>query len=683
MKTVKRVGGRAVEASVSVRLMAGLVLVASVVPAGSAWGQSTYMWKTTTTGTGWLNSANWTAGPANTAPGVSANGSSLIDGNAGDVAVFNALGFPGAEIGIDFSASANTGVGNDTGANGLLTLGAINWNSPTTAVTIGKSDSVAPSGILRLTGAIVTSGFQTIPNVLISVSSGAGTDLTIADTVFTGTGTLAVQLGTANGGFHVATDRSLTIGSAVTELSAGSGFTKLGGGTLTLSGTNTFTGPVTVQAGVLSARSAGAFGAAGGTSSVASGGAVSLEDGVVISGESISLRGTGAANGAGTGNGALRAAENATAFWAGTIILDDAVARLGAADGGTLRVSGSIQNGLANTLNIGAGFPGGSGTVLLSGTNTYTGNTNIIRGTLKLGRSNALPTGTVLDVDSSNAAETAIFDLAGFNQTVGGLKRSVPAGGGGSLVKITGNTPSTLTVNQAINTEFSGAILGRLSLTKSGAGQLALTGANAFTGNTVVSRGILAVDPSALAATAAINVTSGGTLLLTGDGERINDGANLTLGGGRLSMEGISDQTENLGALILSASSIVDFGSGSGNTLAFRSLNLGANTLSIYNWSGAHYFNTASDPGTPALQDRLLFANDTGLVGVSPQLLFFSDAGTTLIGNGKQVLFGSPVSAVEIVPIPEPGSVLTGVCLLGLIGWRERRRSGRLLRTDV
>ena len=85
--------------------------------------------------TSWMNSANWINGPANKAPGVDNNPNSLIDGSPSDIAVvqnvltFNQLN--NANLGINMGYSSNSGIGNETGANGSLTLGAIYLNQTT------------------------------------------------------------------------------------------------------------------------------------------------------------------------------------------------------------------------------------------------------------------------------------------------------------------------------------------------------------------------------------------------------------------------------------------------------------------------------------------------------------------------------------------------------------------------
>jgi autotransporter-associated beta strand protein len=273
--------------------------------------------------------------------------------------------------------------------------------------------------------------------------------------------------------------------------------TKAGTGTLVLSGNNTFDGNVTVGAGILKISSNTALGSTVGTTSVASGAALILGNGVTVTGETITPVGNGI-----NSTGALEAEAGASATWAGTILLDSAGTRIGAKDGGVLTVSGVIQNGTGNTLTIsGAPLAVVPGVVIISGTsNTYTGPTQIIRGILKIGATNALPTGTVLDVDQSSAAEDSTFDLNGFNQTVGALQRTGNGSGtGASFVTNNGASPSTLTLNQTATTTYTGIIkdgISTVALTKSGSGSLTLAGANTYSGATTVTGGTLTLTGS-------------------------------------------------------------------------------------------------------------------------------------------------------------------------------------------
>ena len=175
------------------KLVAGLVLAiaGSTVPALQA--QSNYTWSPISTSNFWLNSNNWSGGPLGTTPGVDNNPNSITDNHTGDVATFGVLGFPGSQLGINMAPSANSGVGNNTGANQLLSVGAINWNSPTRAITLGKSDNTVATSTLRLNGATVNPGTGALSNVLVSISNSATFDFTIANTIAGGSGTMDVQ----------------------------------------------------------------------------------------------------------------------------------------------------------------------------------------------------------------------------------------------------------------------------------------------------------------------------------------------------------------------------------------------------------------------------------------------------------------------------------------------------------
>src|SRR5436190_5492717 len=89
-----------------------------------------YTWSTTTTGFAWLNASHWTGNPGHY-PGVDTNSKSIADGASNDVAAFSSMAFASTILGINFSPSSNNGVSNNTGANGSLTLGAIEYLSTT------------------------------------------------------------------------------------------------------------------------------------------------------------------------------------------------------------------------------------------------------------------------------------------------------------------------------------------------------------------------------------------------------------------------------------------------------------------------------------------------------------------------------------------------------------------------
>ena len=222
------------------------------------------------------------------------------------------------------------------------------------------------------------------------------------------------------------------------------------------------------------------------------------------------------------------------------------------------------------------------------------------------------------------------------------------------------------------------------STTVSGTGGFVLSGSSAYTGTTTISGVKVSVDNAGsttprLAGTSGIVLSSGGTLLLTSSSgvstNRINNNATLTLAGGTFNTGGFSEgtvsgttPTQGIGALTLTASSTLDLGNGASN-VTFANSSAGAWTsgtvLSIYDWTG----NTAGG-GT----DKVFFGNDaTGLTGAQlSQVAFYSDAGSTLLGNAQILSDG------EIVPVPEPATVLGGILLVGAAFYRGlRRRSTR------
>ena len=364
------------------------------------------------------------------------------------------------------------------------------------------------------------------------------------------------------------TANTLTLSGSI---NGGGNLNKGGGGTLTLSGNNSHAGTTTVSAGTLVANHNSALGSTAGATTVASGTGLVLGNGITITGETVTISGTG-----NSFDGALRTATAANAEWAGAVILGDANARIGAAATTTLTVSGAIQNGVGTNLNLTGAS--GTGTILLSaaaGSNTYSGATNIIRGTLKIGATNSLPTGTALDVDSSTAAEVSTFDLNGFDQTVGALQRSGAGGGaGGSFVTNSAVGINTLAVNQAVDTTYSGVIQGNLALTKGGAGSLTLTGANTYGGATTISGGTLQLGDGTTDGTISgtSGVTNDGTLVfnrvgnhtaafgIAGTGAVIKTGAGtqiLTAANGYTGATLVSG-----GTLALSGSGAVNFSSG-------------------------------------------------------------------------------------------------------------------------
>jgi autotransporter-associated beta strand protein len=151
------------------------------------------------------------------------------------------------------------------------------------------------------------------------------------------------------------------------------------------------------------------------------------------------------------------------------------------AAGRTLTVGGGVSGGFSITKK-------GDGTAILSGTNTYTGNTAVSAGLLKLAAAEVIPNGT----GTGNVSVGGTLDLNGFSETINGLN------GSGIVDNVAGGPAVTLTVgdNDASST-FSGILqnsVGTLNLVKTGSGVVALGGVNTITGSVTVNGGTLALD---------------------------------------------------------------------------------------------------------------------------------------------------------------------------------------------
>jgi autotransporter-associated beta strand protein len=305
----------------------------------------------------------------------------------------------------------------------------------------------------------------------------------------------------------------------------------------------------------------------------------------------------------------------------------------------------SVFNGSFTEINPGLDFikVGGDVVQLGAGAKNYTGDTIVRSGELRNGVANAVRTTSLLNVEANG-----IFNLNNFAQTIAGLS------GSGMVTNSGTGAAEGLTLNFAGTQVFSGAIGGIMALTNNGPGTQVLSGRNTFTGATAVSGGTLELaEDGSLGGTAQIQIATGGTLLLSGSpANRINDLAGMNLAGGTFNSGGLA---EALGALTLSASSTIDLGSGA-STLSFSSGTRTAGSLTIDNWSGSLAGGGTDQLRFDSALDSTFLAN-INFTGFDPGAL--------------QISFGS---YVEIVPVPEPATVLASLALASLGLWRERRR---------
>lgn len=363
-----------------------------------------------------------------------------------------------------------------------------------------------------------------------------------------------------------------------------------------------------------------------------------------------------------------------------------------------LILSGAVTNGgftlsitnLANSAimfsNIISGSGGlikeGAGDTFLNSSNTFTGNVTVNgSGRLVMGATNALPGNVTVNsggtlalergIDFTNSAPTVT--LNGLGQSgVGALdnlsgtnifREAVTLGSAASI----GTEADRLTMNGNINNntfslEFtnvanseaiiSGVISGSGGLTHRGTGSLVLNAANTFTGPVTNFAGTISVTNASSLGTSSSYIVAGGTLLFNGF---TNTSAAVTLSGGTIQEV---DKNVSLGALTISANSIISLGSGGAQgSLRFASgtntVGAGA-TLTIYGWS----WNSGLTGGS----DDLIFFTSTTFETAS----FLNNVTFFGTGGGARVL-----SSGELVPItPEPTTMVTG-CLTLLMVIRQ------------
>lgn len=336
------------------------------------------------------------------------------------------------------------------------------------------------------------------------------------------------------------------------------GFTKLGSGTLILSGTGGLTGLTTVSAGTLQfEKSSSINGGAPLTPQklrVESGATAVFNVGVPANGEftnnsfaQISTLGTatgGFLSGSTIGINVTNALTNVSLsaitnpngglnslgflkIGAGTVTLTGNSTYSGPTkiEGGTLQIGAGVTSGSISSnsvVNNGtliyerfsgtdtyAGIISGTGNVIktgggnitLSGANTYTGATTVTSGTLTLGNALALQNST-LNM-TGGALSFGTLDAA----TLGGVSSTY-------AIALTNSSGAavTLTLGNNNSTQNYSAILsGSGSLIKAGNGTLTLSGANTFTGTTTPNAGTLTLANSLALQNSTLN-TSTGTL---------------------------------------------------------------------------------------------------------------------------------------------------------------------------
>jgi len=424
------------------------------------------------------NTASYQSSAYNQTGGTSSNGTLTIGGNgasgANSVATFNVTGGT-----FTTSSFPNLSAGNIV----------------TSTITIGGTADVTLPAFptARGTGSTATLYFN----------GGTLKPLTTSPTYLGGLTNAFIQAGGAKfdtNNFDITVSQALLADAN----STGGGLTKAGNGALTLTGANTFTGGLLIEAGTLVLGNATALNPTAGSENAAAFGASSTGT-LRLNGSSIVVSNLNSDATPGT-----PAVENASATNVTLTV------------GNAANLSGTFAGVLRN--GTGAGILGltkvGNGTLTLTGANTYSGTTTVTTGILRAGAANAFSPNSAFNL--ANATGVSL-DLAGYSQTLNSVDGGGTTGGNISL-----GSSGVLTVGS--NSSFNGTISGSgtSGLTKTGASVFTLGATSTFTGsaNITVNQGTLVLNGTT-GTNISANVAAAATLRGTG-----NFGGSLTVADG-------------------------------------------------------------------------------------------------------------------------------------------------------
>ena len=347
-----------------------------------------------------------------------------LNSGAGAVSIKTNLLLAGAApvIAVDAGSAGLTLGGVVSGANGFtksgggtLTFTGSKSNDYTGQISVTGGTVILgkDSGVLAITGDLIigdgtgtdTVRLQNLEQIAdaadLTLNSGGVLDLggqkeTLGG--LTGTGRITNSSITAASLTVGAGDESTTFSGLIEDGSGVLSFAKAGSGTLTLSGSNTFTGSLSILAGKISVAALNNSGTSGVLGS---------------SSQAIQLGGTGT-------TGTLQ-------YTGATASTDRAFTLATGGRGGIEITSSATELTLSGSISGAGDFAkSGAGTLIFTAASSYTGSTSIEQGRLVVGADGALPNGSVVYFGSTDATapgtQAVTLDLSAHSATIGGLK---------------------------------------------------------------------------------------------------------------------------------------------------------------------------------------------------------------------------------------------------------------------
>jgi autotransporter-associated beta strand protein len=529
--------------------------------------------------------------------------------------------YPGVDL-VVTSALATFGTGTTTTKSGAGVMQLSGANTFTGGATLAAGQLNIDSATALGTGTFTIDNGTTIDNTSGAAITDSDNNAQSWAGSFTFTGSNALNFGTgavamAASGTVTTTASTLTLGGIISG--AGDSLTKAGAGALALAGSDTYSGGTTLSAGTLDINSTGAIGTGtftinGGTINNTSAAAVTLSGGIAETwAASFTYTGTNPLN---LGNGAITLTTNATVT----------------ASASTLTVGGIISG--ANSLT-----KAGAGSLALSGANTYSAGTTLSAGTLDINNATAIGTGT-LTISGGTINNTSGAAITDSNNNAQSWGASFTFTGTNALNLGTGTVAlgANLTVTTTASTlTIGGVVSGAHTLTKAGAGSLALSGANTYSTGTTLTAGILDINSATAIGTGTLTI-SAGTINNTSGGAITDSNNNAMSWNASFTFTGTSSLNMGTGAVTLTGNPTVTT---TANTLTVGGVISGAHSLTKAGAGTLVLAGTNTYSTGTTLSAGILDINNAAAIGTGT---FTINGGTIDNTSGAAITLGGTIA---------------------------------------